>query len=144
MSTILNLSISRDPAAVRQLSPATLAFVGDAAYGLCVRERLAQQVRKSGELHRLSVYFVKAAAQAQAYRTILPFLSEEEDAVFKRGRNFHTNHSPKSATAQDYHMATGLETLFGYLYLSGKNERLSFLFSQIWEEIQDKIPSQEG
>lgn len=144
MSTILNLNMSRDPAAVRQLSPATLAFVGDAAYGLCVREQLAQEVRKSGELHRLSVCFVKAAAQAQACQTIRPFLTGEEESVFKRGRNFHPNHSPKSATAQDYHLATGLETLFGYLYLSGNNERLSFLFSQIWEEIQDKIPSQEG
>jgi ribonuclease-3 family protein len=59
-------------------------------------------------------------------------LSEDEMAVFKRGRNFHTSNTPKSSSAKQYHTATGLETLFGYLYLTGKNERLRELFDVIW------------
>ena len=118
---------------IQLLSPSVLAFVGDAVYGLLVRTRLAQVNRPSGELHRLSVTLVNANAQAQAYKIIESVLTEGEITVFKRGRNFHTGSSPKSSTKAQYHAATGLETLFGYLHLSGNTARAEELFNMIWE-----------
>ena len=117
------------------LSPSVLAFVGDAVYGLYVRTALAEVNRPSGELHRLSVKAVNAAAQASAFSVIEPLLDEKELSVFKRGRNFHTSSSPKSATAGQYHTATGLECLFGWLYLSGRTSRADELFAMIKEKI---------
>ncbi len=115
------------------LSPSVLAFVGDAVYGLMVRTALAEVNRPSGELHKLSVKLVNATAQAEAYKIIEPQLSEKEVMVFKRGRNFKTGNTPKNSSGGDYHTATGLETLFGFLYLSGENDRLKTLFNIIFE-----------
>jgi len=115
------------------LSPSVLCFVGDAVYGLYVKTALAEINRPSGELHKLSVKMVNATAQANAYKIIEPMLTEKEISVFKRGRNFHTNSSPKNSTKTEYHIATGLECLFGYLYLSNENDRAYQLFSIIWE-----------
>lgn len=115
------------------LSPSVLAFVGDGVYGLYVRTKLAEVNRPSGELHRLSVELVKATAQAKAFSLIEPNLTEKEMSVFKRGRNFHTSSTPKSATGGEYHTATGLECLFGFLYLSGALDRGEELFNIIWE-----------
>lgn len=120
------------------LSPNVLAFVGDAVFGLLVRERLAQKNRPAGKLHRLSVEFVNATAQARAYQIIEPLLTEEETAVFMRGRNAHTTNSTKTSTNKEYHTATGLEALFGYLHLSKQNNRINFLFSVIWDELSGK------
>jgi ribonuclease-3 family protein len=114
------------------LSPSVLAFVGDAVYGLYVRTYLAEVNRPSGELHKLSVKLVNATAQAEAYALIEPLLSEKEISVFKRGRNFRTGNTPKNSTGGEYHTATGLETLFGFLYLAGQNERAKELFDIIW------------
>ena len=114
------------------LSPSVLAFVGDAVYGLYVRTYLAEVNRPSGELHKASVQLVNATAQAKAYALIEPHLSEKEISVFKRGRNFRTGNTPKNSTGGEYHTATGLETLFGFLYLSGQNERAKELFNIIW------------
>ncbi|HOB36688.1 MAG TPA: ribonuclease III domain-containing protein [Candidatus Avimonas sp.] len=112
---------------VRRLSPHTLAFVGDGVYELMVREMLACEAnRTSGELHKLSVGMVRAEAQSAAIETLLPLLTEQEEAVYRRGRNAHTQR-----TDSDYHRATGLEALFGYLYLTGDIERLRFLFYRI-------------
>ncbi|MBQ6714022.1 MAG: ribonuclease III [Clostridia bacterium] len=116
---------------VKILSPSVLAFVGDAVYGLYVRTHLAGVNRPSGELHKLSVEWVNAASQAKAFKVVEPILTEEESAVFKRGRNFHTGNTPKSATGGEYHTATGLECVFGYLHLSGKTERAEELFGMI-------------
>lgn len=115
------------------LSPSVLAFVGDAVYGLYVRTALADTSRPSGELHKMSAQVVNAAAQARAFAVIEPLLTEKELAVFKRGRNFHTSSTPKNATNGDYHTATGLECLFGWLYLSGDKTRADELFAKIWE-----------
>ena len=115
------------------LSPSVLAFVGDGVYGLMVRTALAEVNRPSGELHKLSVKLVNATAQAEAYKIIESELSEKEVMVFKRGRNFKTGNTPKNSSGGDYHTATGLETLFGFLYLSGENERLKTLFNIIWQ-----------
>ncbi|MBR6565012.1 MAG: ribonuclease III [Clostridia bacterium] len=114
------------------LSPSVLAFVGDAVYGLYVRTYLAEVNRPSGELHKLSVKLVNATAQAEAYKLIETVLSEKEVSVFKRGRNFRTGNTPKNSTGGEYHTATGLETLFGFLYLSGQNARAKELFDIIW------------
>lgn len=111
----------------RSLSPLTLAFVGDGVYGLMVREMLACQAnRPNGTLHRLSVSMVRAEAQSSAMDVLLPLLTEEEEAVFRRGRNAHT-----ARAGGDYHRATGLEALFGYLYLSGSIDRCRELFAAI-------------
>lgn len=112
------------------LSPLALAFVGDGVYSLMVRERLLSQAnRPVNDLHRLAVKQVRAEAQSAAVERLLPLLSEEEEAVYKRGRNAHTARS-----GADYHRSTGLEALFGYLYLSGRIDRVRELFSLCIEE----------
>ena len=116
---------------INNLNPGVLAFVGDAVYGLLVRTHLAGINRQSKDLHSLSVDYVKAPAQAKAYKIIEPVLTEKESDIFKRGRNFHTNSPPKNATLGEYHTATGLEALFGYLYLSGEAKRAEELFDLI-------------
>lgn len=115
------------------LSPLTLAFVGDAVFGLLVRERLADLDLAAGRLHPASVRLVRAEAQAAAAALLLPLLSEEEEGVYKRGRNAHTGSVPKNATVGEYHAATGLEALFGFLYLAGRTERARTLFNRIWD-----------
>lgn len=116
----------------RQLSPLTLAFIGDAIYEIFVRERLVcKGSRPVSELHRLSVQDVCCEAQANAVKKIEPLLSEEEAAIFRRGKNAHPGHVPKNAEQSDYHAATGLEALFGYLYLCGRAERMRELFGMI-------------
>ena len=117
---------------VNLLSPSVLCFVGDAVYGLYVRTALAEVNRPSGELHKLSVKLVNASAQAEAFSLLEPLLTEQELTVFKRGRNFHTSSTPKNATGREYHIATGLECLFGYLYLAGEHSRAEELFSVVW------------
>ena len=117
---------------VNNLSPGTLAFVGDAYFGLLVRTRLAEINRPAGELHSQSVKLVKASEQAKGFEIIESELSEKELSVFKRGRNAHVHSIPKNSSVRDYHIATGLETLFGYLHLSGNDQRAEELFNIIW------------
>ena len=124
---------------VNLLSPSTLAFVGDAYYGLLVREMLAEVNRPSGVLHSESVKLVKARAQAEAFKVIEPHLSEKELGIYKRGRNAHVSSVPKNSTAGEYHSATGVEALFGYLHLAGEDERAKELFSLILKDFQDKL-----
>ena len=113
----------------RQLSPLNLAFVGDCVYEILVRETN----RPVNDLHRESVKYVSAKAQTEAFAKIKDFLTEDETAQFKRGRNAKVGHSPKSATDAEYHTATGVEALFGYLYLNGEAERIKELFKIINE-----------
>lgn len=113
-------------------SPLTLAFVGDGVYELFVREHLACLAnRPAGELNSRKVQLVKASAQAEAFKKISNLLSEKELAIFKRGRNAHPPHSAKNASSADYHTATGLEALFGWLYLSEQQQRAAELFKII-------------
>ncbi len=133
MTLNLNSSIdaSCDP---KRLSPLTLAFIGDSVFDLLVREMLVCEAnRPANRLHNLAVERVCAAAQANAARRLWDggYLTEEEISILKRGRNAHTNHLPKNASEQDYHLATGLEALLGYLYLSGEIARLRDLFRLI-------------
>lgn len=117
------------------LSPLPLAFVGDGVYELLVREYLAAQgncpVKK---LHARKVELVRCQAQAQALEKIWPQLTPEEQEVAQRGRNAHVGHVPKNAALADYHGATALEALFGYLYLSGDMTRLQELFRCVIEQ----------
>ena len=120
--------------APKQLSPLNLAFVGDCVYEMLVRETLVCDAnRPVNDLHRESVKYVSAKAQTEAFHKIKDRLTEEETAQFKRGRNAKVGHSPKSATDAEYHTATGVEALFGYLYLSGNLERIQELFRIINE-----------
>ena len=118
----------------KQLSPLNLAFIGDCIYEILVREELVCTAnRPVNDLHRESVKFVCAKAQTEAYFKIKDFLTEEEEAQFKRGRNAKTGHSPKSASDAEYHTATGIEALFGYLYLTEQTDRIKELFKIICE-----------
>lgn len=108
-----------------QLSPLTLAFVGDGVFDLFVREEIVCSAnRPVKELNKLKVERVRCEAQAELFRRLEPVLTEEEADVFRRGRNAHTSHTPKNASNADYHTATGLEALFGYLYLSDRFDRI--------------------
>jgi len=112
-----------------------LAHIGDAVFELMVRTWLCTSgTSKAKNLHNRAVTFVSAKAQAAAADKILPELDEEEAAVYKRGRNTHVNSVPKGSTHEEYHTATGVEALFGYLYLNGKINRLNELFAMIIEE----------
>ncbi len=116
----------------KQLSPLNLAFIGDCIYEILVRETLVTDAnRPVNDLHRESVKYVSAKAQTQAFDKIKDILTEEEMSVYKRGRNAKTGHLPKSASESEYHCATGVEALFGYLYLCEKNDRIKELFSII-------------
>ncbi len=116
----------------KQLSPLNLAFIGDCVYEMLVRETLvADANRPVNDLHSESVKYVSAKAQTEAFEKIKDLLTEEEAAIFKRGRNAKVGHSPKSATEGEYHCATGVEALFGYLYLTEQLDRIKELFAVI-------------
>ncbi len=120
---------------VNKISILGLAHVGDAVYELLTRSHLCLEGHSSVmELHKRTVSRVNAAAQAEAVKKLLPHLTEEELAVYKRGRNAKVHSVPHHADIGQYHAATGLEALFGWLYLCGRTERLSALFSRITEE----------
>ena len=111
-------------------SSASLAYLGDCALEICVREYLVceQGLSSSAKLNKAALEFVTAPKQAEAMKNILPMLTEEESAVFHRGRNMGHSNVPKSATVSQYRSATGMEALFGYLYLSKSTERIKELF----------------
>ncbi len=121
-------------AEVRAMGSLVLAHVGDAVFELLVRVYLASSGGKSGSLHQAAAEMVNAAAQAGDMARVLPLLTEEEAEVFRRGRNVKVHSVPKHARLGDYHAATGLEALFGYLYLLERRERLNALFAAIVEE----------
>ena len=112
-----------------------LAHIGDGAYELMCRAYLCQKGDKTVlKLHKDTIDMVKAPAQAKFADKLLPHLDEEEQGYSRRGKNAHTHASPKSATKQEYAKATGLETLFGALYLLGRTDRLNQLFDLIVSE----------
>ncbi|MCL2567892.1 MAG: ribonuclease III [Oscillospiraceae bacterium] len=111
-----------------------LAHIGDAVYELMVRVWLCKNGKATAHgLHKSAVKHVSAPAQAAAAKRLLPHLTESEQSAYKRGRNTRVGSVPKNATLEQYHAATGLETLFGYLYLKGEIERLNELFQFIME-----------
>lgn len=127
----MNIQLEKKDAV--QYSPLTLAFLGDGVYELLVRERLVLVANMPvGKLHKLAVDRVRAAYQAKAYDVILPLLTEDEEAMLKRGRNATGNTVPKSSNPIEYHKATAVECLFGYLYLLGNKARIDEIFEIIW------------
>ncbi len=117
------------------MSVLALAHMGDAVYELLVRRELCRRGRlTAGSLHRETVRYVSAPAQARAAARLLPLLTEREAEVFRRGRNSHSHAAPRGATEAEYHAATGLEALFGWLYLRGEADRTEELFARILEE----------
>ena len=118
---------------IKLLNPLTLAFMGDSVYEQLVRLDVIETHGSSSpnKLHKYTVERVRASAQAEAFKKIEGILTEEEITVFKRGRNSHSVTVPKSSTAADYRAATGIETLFGWLFLKGESERVEFLFNII-------------
>ena len=124
-----------DEKQVNAVSNLGLAHIGDAVYELLCRSYLCCKGDKTVKnLHKDSVAMVKAPTQAKYADKILPHLTAQEQDWFRRGKNSHTHAAPKSATAQEYAKATGLEALFGALYLSGQTDRLGELFAIITEE----------
>lgn len=110
---------------VRAYSPLTLAYIGDAVYDIIIRTVVVgRSNRPANELHKKTSSLVKAETQALLVETLLPRLSEEEAAVYKRGRNAKSYTSAKNATIADYRKATGFEALVGYLYLQDRTGRV--------------------
>ena len=117
---------------VNKISMLGLAHVGDAVYELLYRSKLCTDGHTAvAEMHRMTVAFVRAEAQAEAAAKLLPVLTTEEASVYKRGRNAKVNSVPHNADIGQYHAATGLEALFGWLYLLGRTERIIELFNII-------------
>ena len=116
---------------VDAISNLGLAHVGDGVFELLVRGYLCCKGDHTVKnLHKDAIALVKASAQAKFAEAILPELTEEELAYYRRGKNAHTHAAPKGASPREYAIATGLETLFGALYLYGRQERLSQLFEK--------------
>ncbi len=114
----------------KELNGASLAYIGDAVLELLTRQALLQSgVQNVGSLNAMAKHYVKATKQSDAVERILPHLTETEESVYRRGRNASGIHAPKSASMAQYRRATGLEALFGFLFLEGQNERIATLFS---------------
>lgn len=122
-------------AEIDAISNLGLAHIGDSVFELLCRSYLCARGGKNvGNLHRDTIAMVKATAQAEFVDKLLPLLTEEEAAYYRRGKNAHVHAVPKSATAAEYAKATGLEALFGALYLAGKTDRLNQLFRAVMED----------
>lgn len=119
---------------------ATLAYLGDAVLELLIREKLIESgVTDTGRLSSAAQKLVCAGAQSQIAEALLPSFTEEEAAAYRLGRNHHTSGKPKRATAAEYSRATGLEAVFGYLYVSQQKERLRILFDTAYTALFDEI-----
>ena len=128
-------SLSMDKREINQISALGLAHCGDAVFELLVRSWLCASGRATAQnLHRATVSYVCAPAQAARMERMLPLLTEEEQSFYRRGRNAHVHGIPKNATHEQYSKATGLECLFGSLYLLGRRERINQLFVTTMEE----------
>ena len=120
---------------LRELSPLALAFVGDSVLELLVRTRLAQHHRLSaGKLNTEKVNYVSARAQFREEQLLEPLFTEEELAIFKRGRNASKASVSKHASPEEYRASTGFECLLGWLYLTGRKDRVEELFDKLWED----------
>ena len=125
---------------IKQKSPVELAFIGDAVYELLVREYISlRHDVPAGKLHTMCVQFVRAEAQQQALEALQPELTEEELDFVRRGRNANKVMAPKHSDPAAYRAATGLETLFGYLYLEGREDRIRALFARIAEQAEPAV-----
>ena len=120
---------------VDAISNLGLAHMGDCVFEILCRSYLCAQGGKTvDKLHRETIQMVKATSQAKFVEKLLPLLSEEELAYYRRGKNSHVHAVPKSATPAEYAKATGLEALFGALWLLGRTERINELFNAVINE----------
>ena len=123
-------------AEIDAISNLGLAHMGDCVYEMLVRAYLCAQGNKTvAQLHKQTITMVKATYQAKFVDKMLPILTEEELAYYRRGKNAHPHGVPKSATPAQYAKATGLEALFGYLFLAGKKERANEIFNLVMKEM---------
>lgn len=121
----------------REESALRLAYIGDAVYEVHIRRWLMEQsLQPVGALHKASIAFVKASAQASFYHLIEPNLTDEERAVMRRGRNAKSQMVPRKADINDYRKATGFESLIGFLYLNGEDKRIEEVMGWIFTETQ--------
>jgi ribonuclease-3 family protein len=132
MTDYFHLEMPREE--LLKLSTLGLAHLGDSVFEVMVRSWLCLHGKaRARDLHRATVAYVAAPAQAQRAQRILPLLTQEEADVFRRGRNTAPHSVPKAASRGEYQTATALEALFGWLYLQGQTERLNELFGQMME-----------
>ena len=117
----------------RELSPLVTAYIGDAYFHLYVRTRLLQKTKKIDKLHDLSAEIVSATFQADAYKKIEKYLTDDEKDIFRRGRNAKS-HAPRVATVAEYHASTGFEALLGELFLNKKFARLDEICELVFTE----------
>ena len=133
MTDYFHLAASRE--AIGQISSLGLGHLGDAVYELMVRSWLCLHGKATAKgLHKAAVHYVAAPAQARMVEKIKPLLTEEEQDVFRRGRNASPHSIPQNASRGEYQAATALEALFGWLWLRGEKERLNQLFEVMMEE----------
>ena len=119
---------------IREISTPALAYLGDCVLELRVRQHLIESgLSTSAHLNAAALDYVRAPVQAEAMKRILPILTEEEEAYFRRGRNIGHTNVPKRATVSEYRAATGMEALFGYLHLTGQEDRINQLFRAAYE-----------
>ncbi len=138
------MNSSLTPSEAKQYSPLALAFLGDSVYEIMMRDRILRCANMpTAQLHSLKIKKVCAAYQAKAIDIILPSLTEEELKIYKRGRNATGNSIPKNGNAADYHKATGLEALFGFIHLTGNSARLLELFDTICQTDHELISRSE-
>ena len=120
---------------IRAISNLGLAHMGDCVFEILCRGYLCAKGSKNvGNLHKDTINMVKASSQAKFMDKLLPLLTEEELACYRRGKNAHVHAVPKSCTPAEYAKATGLEALFGALYLAGKTDRINELFKTVMED----------
>ena len=133
MENYFEMNMSK--AQVDAISNLGLAHMGDCVFEILCRAYLCTRGDKTVDrLHRDTIHMVKATSQAKFAEKMLPLLTEEELAYYRRGKNSHVHAVPKGATPAEYAKATGLETLFGALYLAGQTDRLNELFHIMMEE----------
>lgn len=136
------MNISLDHRTVNQYSPLTLSFLGDSVYEIYVRAKIVLYANMpANKLHSIAVKKVCAEYQAMAMNKLLEqgFLTEDEQYIARRGKNATGVSPPKHSTATQYRFATGLECLFGFLYLEGKNERLDEIFEFVWNCSEEDV-----
>lgn len=122
---------------IRAYSPLTLAYIGDAIYDLIIRTVVVERANRSAnKLHKTVIRYVNAETQARMITALEEELTEEEKTLYHRGRNAKSYTSAKNASIADYRKATGLEALFGYLYLRGETDRLLALVRRAFEKLK--------
>lgn len=122
---------------IREMNPLSLAFMGDGVLELLVRQHLVERSRLlPGKLHAEAVRYVSARSQFLEMKLLEPMLTEEEHAVFRRGKNANKATVAKHASVEEYRTSTGFECLLGWLYLKGRNERIMKLMDVLWREFE--------